>query len=426
MAELDLTLWDDFLPHHLTLDIMKIAKHDLNVPPSYPITLKHYEALWGNSEVAQLNNNWGGVTWSPNWNDPHTRKSGVIVSRGTARPVIEGGHYVKYDSVADFFRDWAYLMGDEAGFYNVQNASTFQLCIYGMFMVGGALGDYATMNVEGSQLRYELYYAQILARRNAINEANNDLLDRIDNGEFDHLIDNEPEPDPSELNKKINEIITLLENGIDGLENVDVQNGVVYDYGNSGMKANGNIIIQKMYDNVWNVSIKGVDMSDLINQLETIISELEKMKENEPTPTNEPVLPVDPPVTLTDRFGMRFNPITDEYELHNGLDFAGDLNANIYSVKSGEVVTVWFNEFRGNWMMVKHDGEEIYSKYLHLNHVDVTQGQTVSKGQKLGGMGTTGQSTGVHLHLTISTTPEGGNDGGEWVDPEIYLVDVLS
>lgn len=134
-----------------------------------------------------------------------------------------------------------------------------------------------------------------------------------------------------------------------------------------------------------------------------------------------PAWPVNEGTPITDSFGKRINPVTGLPELHNGTDFGGSLNDPIYAVMSGTVITVGFNEFRGNWVMIKHEHDDKYSKYLHLNAVEVSQGQHVTKGQIIGRMGTTGQSTGVHLHLTITTTPEGGLDGGKYIDPELYL-----
>lgn len=135
-----------------------------------------------------------------------------------------------------------------------------------------------------------------------------------------------------------------------------------------------------------------------------------------------PFLPVNEGTPTTDEFGWRINPVTFEEEFHNGLDYAGKLNDPIYATMSGTVVaSEGGNALRGNWIMIKHDLDPYYSKYLHLNGRSVAIGDIVSKGQIIGVMGSTGQSTGVHLHFTISTTPEGENDGGIWIDPRIYL-----
>ena len=149
--------------------IAKVAnKHDF--PLDYAITLLHFEGLWGNSEVAKLNNNWGGMTWTGN----PLRPSGIKVSKGTARPANEGGNYMRYDSVDDFLEDWAYLLRD-GGIYKVAGAKTFDEAIKGMFKVGGAKYDYAASG-------YDHYLKGMRARREAINQANNGSLDDLIKG----------------------------------------------------------------------------------------------------------------------------------------------------------------------------------------------------------------------------------------------------
>lgn len=149
--------------------IAKVAKkHDFLL--DYAITLLHFEGLWGNSEVAKLNNNWGGMTWT---GDP-LRPSGIKVTKGTARPANEGGHYMRYDSVDDFLEDWAYLLRD-GGIYKVAGAKTFDEAVKGMFKVGGAKYDYAASG-------YDHYLKGMRARREAINQANNGGLDDLIKG----------------------------------------------------------------------------------------------------------------------------------------------------------------------------------------------------------------------------------------------------
>ena len=149
--------------------IAKVAnKHDF--PLDYAITLLHFEGLWGNSEVAKLNNNWGGMTWT---GDP-LRPSGIKVSKGTARPTNEGGHYMRYASVDDFLEDWAYLLRD-GGIYKVAGAKTFDEAVKGMFKVGGAKYDYAASG-------YDHYLKGMRARREAINQANDGGLDDLIKG----------------------------------------------------------------------------------------------------------------------------------------------------------------------------------------------------------------------------------------------------
>ena len=155
--------------------IAKVAKkHDF--PLDYAITLLHFEGLWGNSEVAKLNKNWGGMTWT---GDP-LRPSGIKVSKGTARPANEGGHYMRYASVDDFLEDWAYLLRD-GGIYKVSGAKTFNEAVKGMFKVGGAKYDYAASG-------YDHYLKGMRARREAINQENNGGLDGLIKGVSETVI----------------------------------------------------------------------------------------------------------------------------------------------------------------------------------------------------------------------------------------------
>lgn len=434
MAELDLFLWDDELPQATTIDIMKIAKNHLNVPPSYPITLKHYEALWGSSEVAQLNNNWGGVTWSPSWNDPHTRDSGVIVSRGTLRPAIEGGHYVKFESIADYFTDWAYFMSDKADFYNVQNAETFQKCIYGMFIVGGALGDYATMNVEGSQLRYELYYEQMLARRNAINDANNNVLDKMDNGDYDYLLGDNPDPDPdpdpdpeppeydfTTIKEFFEQFIGNLLNEINRMMKLSL-----YNYGYKNEFGNLYIKIMKQLDNMYQMNPTS-SFKEMIKQIgedgyEELVDLLDGLEPTPPDPDpDKPLPPVSNYTNITAVYGY-----SDDYDgWHAGLDFGGIVAGvdgdPIFATVDGTVEIAEFNNGGlGNVVWLKHTTDNYYTAYAHLSGFNTSAGSTVKKGDIIGYMGNTGFSFGTHLHFVVATELW-GNKEYNTIDPKIYL-----
>ena len=108
-----------------------------NVLPSFLICQLYLESNWGNSPVARENNNLAGMTWSGNPN----RESGVIVQQGSPRPANEGSHYIKYNTVDDFFIDWSYLYR-LGGIYNV-SGKNFENAVKGLFIVGGAKYDYA-------------------------------------------------------------------------------------------------------------------------------------------------------------------------------------------------------------------------------------------------------------------------------------------
>lgn len=155
----------------------------LGVPPSYLIVKLHFEGLWGTSTVAKADNNLSGMSMPNNGLNAFTRPSGVQVTRGTKRPSTEGGNYIHYSSLDDFFKDWLYLIR-RGGSYNIADSSTFDEAVKGMFRYGGAKYDYATMNLPecDKKGRYEAYLKGMKARRQAINQANNGELDKLDKG----------------------------------------------------------------------------------------------------------------------------------------------------------------------------------------------------------------------------------------------------
>ncbi len=107
-------------------------------------------------------------------------------------------------------------------------------------------------------------------------------------------------------------------------------------------------------------------------------------------------------MTITSGFGVREDPTGISGSFHDGIDFGGASGTPIMAARSGEVVSANYSGMAGNHVVIKHDNG-YYSYYLHMSSLSVAAGQSVSAGQMLGGMGTTGNSTGVHLHFSIST-----------------------
>ena len=135
----------------------------------------------------------------------------------------------------------------------------------------------------------------------------------------------------------------------------------------------------------------------------------------------KPALPVNEGTPTTDKYGQRTDPISGEQAFHAGLDFAGNTNDPIYATMSGTVMVAEFNNGGlGNVIWIKHDNDNYFSAYAHLETFDVSAGDKVTKGQRIGGMGTTGYSTGVHLHFVIATVLW-GNKADTTIDPEVYL-----
>ena len=103
---------------------------------------------------------------------------------------------------------------------------------------------------------------------------------------------------------------------------------------------------------------------------------------------------------LTSQFGPRIDPISRVPSNHNGIDMACSTGTPVYAVKSGVVeVSGWHNRY-GNYIIIRHEGN-YKSLYAHLSKLLTTKGDKVEQGEKIGLVGSTGYSTGPHLHLTM-------------------------
>ena len=132
-------------------------------------------------------------------------------------------------------------------------------------------------------------------------------------------------------------------------------------------------------------------------------------------------------VTFTSDFGMRVHPITGDYSGHMGVDLAAPQGTPLFSIADGRVTTVaWQENYKngkktgaGQYIMIDH-GNNFFSMYMHLvkGSQKVKQGDQVKAGQYIGDCGTTGGSTGPHLHLEIR---EGGSARKNCVDPKKYF-----
>ncbi len=123
--------------------------------------------------------------------------------------------------------------------------------------------------------------------------------------------------------------------------------------------------------------------------------------------------PVDGNVRQTSGFGMRRHPISGRIKMHEGLDWAAGRGTPILAAADGIVRTAERKSGYGRMVVIEH-AFGIETAYAHLNSIDVRAGQRVSRGQKIGGMGTTGASTGVHLHYEVRV-------GGNPVNPITYI-----
>lgn len=103
---------------------------------------------------------------------------------------------------------------------------------------------------------------------------------------------------------------------------------------------------------------------------------------------------------LTSPFGWRTHPIYGDYRFHYGVDLAGPMGTPIVATRSGVVTTTTYDSSSGYYVVIDHQ-DGFTSKYLHLTHYIVSPGTYVNAGQVIGYMGSTGASTGSHLHFSI-------------------------
>lgn len=105
---------------------------------------------------------------------------------------------------------------------------------------------------------------------------------------------------------------------------------------------------------------------------------------------------------ITSKYGMRFHPVLKYWKLHDGTDFAASCGAPIRAAASGVVTERYYNAGYGNRLMIDHGkigGNYVTTGYNHAIRYTVGVGRRVSKGEVIGYAGTTGYSTGCHLHL---------------------------
>lgn len=137
--------------------------------------------------------------------------------------------------------------------------------------------------------------------------------------------------------------------------------------------------------------------------------------ENQTSALMEPsIYPVDSKkVKGISGYGERINPVTKKKVFHQGVDLAIPAGEEVLSTAEGVVVDANFDSKKGNYVMVKHN-ETFSTFYSHLKNTSVKAGDKLEKGQVIGYSGSTGTSTGPHLHYEVIKN-------GKNVNPEDYL-----
>ncbi|MBQ9699719.1 MAG: peptidoglycan DD-metalloendopeptidase family protein [Lachnospiraceae bacterium] len=178
---------------------------------------------------------------------------------------------------------------------------------------------------------------------------------------------------------------------------------------------------KELSNHIHGISDAKDDIHDLESDLETqkaIVAELEeierKRKENALNKITYDggtmIWPIASYTRISSYFGTRPDPFgkpTQEY--HSGMDMAAPKGTKIYAAYDGEVAWSYYSSSAGNWIGIDH-GNGIYTVYMHMSKRIAKEGQMVKKGQVIGEVGSTGRSTGNHLHFGVRVN-------GKYVDP---------
>jgi murein DD-endopeptidase MepM/ murein hydrolase activator NlpD len=116
---------------------------------------------------------------------------------------------------------------------------------------------------------------------------------------------------------------------------------------------------------------------------------------------------------LSAPFGWRRNPVTGRHSMHEGMDFAAPKGSAIDAASGGVVTVAGYERGYGNMVEISH-GNGLVTRYAHASALDVKVGDLVAKGQLIARVGTTGRSTGPHLHFEVRMA-------GHPLDPALFL-----
>jgi len=151
-------------------------------------------------------------------------------------------------------------------------------------------------------------------------------------------------------------------------------------------------------------------LQERVQELAEIISEQQDLMDRTPS-----ILPVNAEnFWFSSRFGWRHSPFTGAREFHKGLDISGRKGAPIVAPAKGRVIRRGYDDYQGNYLQIDH-GWGCITTLAHLLTFNVSLGQEVKRGEIIAFMGSTGRSTGPHLHYQIEVN-------GEVVDPTNFII----
>ena len=185
-----------------------------------------------------------------------------------------------------------------------------------------------------------------------------------------------------------------------------VYNNEAYQAGIGGHS----IIDTSQYDNleddlridIENINYGIVTTTSKLNLLEKSFGEIqETVKDNRDIFNNTPSILPTRSIRFTSSYGWRTHPVTGKRSFHNAVDVAGHRGQDIFATADGVVQIAKKIWPLGNCVKIKHKYGYV-TTYGHLNSINVKKGQTVKRGDVIGGLGRTGRTTGLHIHYGIS------------------------
>lgn len=160
------------------------------------------------------------------------------------------------------------------------------------------------------------------------------------------------------------------------------------------------------------------EQNEIISALEAAVTEERKRiaLENGKLPTYDGgqfQWPAPSHTRISEEYGDRIHPILKTPQFHNGIDLAAPNGSPILAAYDGEVVASSYSGTMGNYIMIDH-GDGLYTIYMHASALYVNKGDLVVKGEKIAAVGSTGRSTGPHLHFSVRLN-------GSYVSPWNYI-----
>jgi len=210
-------------------------------------------------------------------------------------------------------------------------------------------------------------------------------------------------------NEKQQRQLDALKNRVEAVEDASRRlsqiSGIEHENGAPEMRGTGGPLLEMDSAAINSVERRASDLEEELRDYEDVIRERARIPS---------VWPVEG--ELTDGFGMRRNPFGDgSSEFHAGLDIAAEWGAPVVSAGSGTVTFAGTQSGYGQIVIVDHGGG-LSTRYGHLSNIEVAEGAEIGRGEKLGNVGSTGRSTGPHLHYEVRHNESA-------VSPRHYLPD---